>query len=58
VSEIDAEVIECQAVVMPVGSREGRTRTNERIVKAMLTPSPDKDPQTYADRRALFTAIL
>ena len=28
-------------MVMPVGSREGRIRTNERIVKALLTLSSD-----------------
>ena len=30
----------------------------EHFVKAMFTLSADKDPKTYAERRALFNAIL
>ena len=43
---------------MPVGSRiKAVYGQMERIVKALLTMSSDKDPKTYSESRALLTAI-
>ena len=41
-----------------VETHKGRIRKMERVVKALITLSSDKDPKTYSGSRALLTAIF